>query len=72
MIVEEPETLNPNSFENLATILRSLGRRPNIEQYSNNDSAWKRKWLFTENGGGILSPVLKLIYNVHTCSKCNE
>ena len=39
MIVGEPETLNPNSFENLATILRFLGQRANIEQYSNNDSA---------------------------------
>ena len=64
--------LNLNSFENLATILRSLGRRGNMEQYSNDDNAWKRKWLFIENDGSILSLVLKLIYNVHKCSKCNE
>ena len=43
--------LNPNSFENLATILRSLGRRANIEQYSNDEKAQKRKWLFIENDG---------------------
>ena len=72
MIVQEPEMLNPNSFENLATILRSLGRPANIEQYSNDDNAWKRKWLFIENDSGILSPMLKLIHNVHKCSKCNE
>ena len=70
MIVGEPEMLNPNSFENLATILRPLGWHANIEQYSNDDNAQKRKWLFIEIDGDILSPVLKLIYNVHKCSKC--
>ena len=56
----------------MATIIRSLGRRANIEQYSSDNNARKRKWLFIENDGGILSLVLKLIYNVHKCSKCNK
>ena len=72
MIVGEPKMLNPNSFENLATILRSLGRHANIKAYSNDDNARKRKWLFIEDDGGIPIPALKLIYNVHKCSKCNE
>ena len=72
VIVGEPEMLNPNSFENLATILRSLGRRANIEQYSNDEKAQKRKWLFIENDGWILNPVLKFMYNIHKCSKCND
>ena len=60
MIVGEPKMQNPNSFGNLAIIVKSLGRRANIEQYSNDDNAQKRKRLIIENDGGILSPVFKV------------
>ena len=40
--VGELEMLNPNSFENLATILRSLGLWANVECYSIEQSTQKR------------------------------
>ena len=34
VMVGEPDMLNPNSFENLSVILRSLGTRAKIAKYS--------------------------------------
>ena len=65
--------LNPNSFENLSVILRSLSEPAKIAKYSpliSEDES--RKWIFIENDGGILNPVLKLIFNVYHCLDCNE
>ena len=63
---------NLNSFENLATILRSLGLPTNIKHYSNEQSMQRRMGLYIEKDGGILNLVLKLIYNVYQCARCNE
>ena len=69
----EPDMLNPNSFENLSVILHSLGECAKITTYSPLISeAESRKWIFIENDGGILNPVLKLIINVYGCLDCNE
>ena len=51
VLVGEPDMLNPNSFENLSTILETLGKRASIEKYSPDDSIEKQKWLFLENDG---------------------
>ena len=73
VMVGEPDMLNPNSFENLSVILRSLGQRAKIAKYSPLISeAESRKWVFIENVGGILNPVLKLIFNVYRCLDFNE
>ena len=65
--------LNPNSFENISVILRSLGQRAKIAKYSPLISeAESRKWVFIENDGGILNPVSKLIFNVYRCLGCND
>ena len=65
--------LNSNSFENLSPILRSLGQRAKIAKYSCLIyEAESRKWIFIENDGDILNPVLKLIFNVYHCLDCNE
>ena len=64
--------LNLNSFENLATILQSLGLPTNIKHYSNEQSMQKRMGLYIEEDGGILNLVLKRIYNVYQCARCNE
>ena len=73
VMVGEPDMLNPNSFENLSVVLRSLGTRAKIAKYSpdasDNES---RKWVFVENDVGILKPVLKLVFNVYRCLDCNE
>ena len=58
VVVGEPDMLNPNSFENLSSILQTLGRRGNIDRYATNDDVEKRKWIFIENDGGILNPCL--------------
>ena len=72
VLVGEPDMLNPNSFENLLTILQTLGKRASIEKCSPDDSIEKQKWLFLENDGRILNIVLKLIFNVYRCSECKE
>ena len=73
VMVGEPDILNPNSFENLSVILWSLGKRAKIAKYSPLISkAESRKWIFIENDGGILNPVLKLIFNVYCCLDCNK
>ena len=50
-MVGEPDMLNSNSFDNLSTILKTLGKRASIEKYSPDDSIEKQKWLFLENDG---------------------
>ena len=71
VMVGEPDMLNPNSFENLSVILRS--QRAKLAKYSPLISeAESRKWVFIENVGGILNPVLKLIFNVYRCLDFNE
>ena len=73
VMLGEPDMLNPNSFENLSVILHSLSERAKITKYSPLTSeAESRKWIFIENNGGILNPVLKLIINVYGCLDCNE
>ena len=73
VMMGEPDMLNPNSFENLSVILHSLSECAKITTYSPLISeAESRKWIFIENDGGILNPVLKLIINVYGCLDCNE
>ena len=62
VIVGKPNMLNPNSFENLASILQSLGKRAKTDRYTfSGENDEKRKWIFIENDGGLLVPVIKLI-----------
>ena len=49
LVVGEPDMLNPNGYENISTIMNSLGKRANIERYSSEENPIKRKWLFVEN-----------------------
>ena len=67
--VGEPDMVNPNSFENIATIIENIGRRSGIAKYSEESN---RQWLFLENDGGILFILLKLIFNVIKCQHCSE
>ena len=73
VMLGELHMLNPNSFENLSVFLRSLGQRAKISQCSPLISeAESRRWVFIENDGAILNPVLKLILNVYQCLDYNE
>ena len=69
VVVGEPDM---PSFENLSFILQTLGRRPDIDRYVANKTCQNRIWIFIENDGSILNPVLKLIYNVKRCTRCNR
>ena len=64
--------LNPNGYENIATIMYNIGKRAKIDQYTPSECNPECKWLFVENDGGILGPMVKLIFNVYRCSKCEE
>ena len=67
--VGEHDFVNPNSFENIATIIYNIGRRADIAKYN---TQGKRQWLFLENDGGIIFILLKLIFNVVKCQRCSE
>ena len=67
--VGEPDFLNPNSFQNIATILDNIGKRAEINKYC---PSGKRQWLFMENDGGILCVLLKLVFNVVRCEECKS
>ena len=69
--VREPDLVDPNSFENIATIIYYIGRRAGIAKFN---TRGKRQWLFLENDndGGITFILLKLIFNVIKCQRCNE
>ena len=67
--VGEPDFVNPNSFENIATIIYNIGRRADIAKCN---TRGKRQCLFLENDGGIIFILLKLIFNVIKCQRCNE
>ena len=55
VIVGEPDIMNPNSFKNIKQIVQNIATRAN------------RQWVFLENDGGILGPLLKLIFNTYRC-----
>ena len=40
--------------------------------YIDETDTCKRQWIFLENVGGILNPLLKLIFNSHLCKECHE
>ena len=67
--VGEHDFVNPNSFENIATIIYNIGRRADIAKCNTQS---KRQWSFLENDGGITSTLLKLIFSVIKCKRCNE
>ena len=68
IIVGDPDSLNPNSHDNITSILKSLGEKSGITKYSKNGT---RKWLYVENDCGILLPVFKLIHNLYRCPGCS-
>ena len=72
LIVGEPDMLNPNGYENISTIIYNIGKRAKIDRYAPSECNPECKWLFVENDGGILGPMMKLIFNVYRCSKCEE
>lgn len=63
----EPDIKNPNSYENVSSILRNIGFRAGIYKYDNNKS---RKWLFLEVDGTIYVIVEQLINNTYHCTQC--
>ena len=67
VVTGEPEMLNPNSYEAIAEIIRSIGQKLGITRYG----AGKREWVFMECDGGIYIIAEKLISNVFLCSTCN-
>ena len=67
--VGEPDFVNPNSFENIATINHNIGRRADIAKFN---TRGKPQWLFLENDGGIIFILLKLMFNVIKCQRCNQ
>lgn len=67
--VGEPVMLNPSGFENIATILRTIGKKAGIKKY---DEKGSRNWLLFENDGAIFTIIIKLIKNVLICPSCNE
>lgn len=70
--VGEPNMLNPNSFENLASVLQCFSKCPKIDWYTCSGENDEKKWIFIENDGGILVPVINLISSDYRCKICNE
>ena len=68
VVTGEPELLNPNSYEAVAQILRSMGQKAGITRYGGT----VREWIFMECDGGIYVLAEKLIFNVFLCGTCNE
>ena len=66
--VGEPELLNPNTYENIALILRNIGKNAGIKRYGGET----RSWQFTECDGGIYPVVMQLINNVLICEECQQ
>ena len=64
--------LNPNGYENISTIMYNIGKRAKIDRYMPSICNPEWKWLFVENDGGMLYPMMKFIFNVYRCSKCEE
>ena len=57
----------------VASILQSLDKRAKIDRYTRSgENDRKRKWIFIENDGGILVPVIKLISSIYRCKISNE
>ena len=54
----------PNGYENISTIMYDIGKRAKIDLYTPSECNPERKWLFFENDGGILGPMMKLIFDV--------
>ena len=69
VMVGEPDPLNPNSFANIACILRNIGKRAGVKKYCAHGT---REWIFIENDGGIYTILIKLITNVVQCLNCFE
>ena len=64
----EPHPVNPNSFSNIACILRKIGKRAGVKKYCEEGT---RKWIFVENDSGIYTILIKLIKN-DKCLQCSE
>ena len=63
----EPDFLIPNSYENIASILRNIGEHFGISRYGID-----KHWLYLECDGGIYTIVDKLIFNVLWCGCCKN
>ena len=50
----------------------NIGKCAEIDWYTPSECNPEHKLLFVENDGGILGPMMKLIFNVYCCSKCEE
>ena len=69
IVVGEPDLRNPSSFENIAEILRNIGKESGIAKY-NNELNSVRQWMYIECDGGIYPIVWQLIRNVLQCNTC--
>ena len=63
VVTGEPDMIKPNSIENIKRLLQILRVRAGIAISGTSDEENKREWLFVENDGGIVNPILKLIFN---------
>ena len=73
VITGEPDMVKPNSIENIKMILQNLGKHANIENVADDAvDGERRQWLFLENDGGILDPILKLVFKLRACEECDQ
>eukprot|EP00794_Sanderia_malayensis_P018435 gene18435-20284_t len=64
----EPDLVNPNDYENIAQILRNLGKRAGIKRYIAGGTG--RQWLIIEVDGLIYCIVEQLIFHTLHCPVC--
>ena len=73
VLTGEPDMIKPNSVENVKQLLFATGRRANISNFvGSNVDPDPREWMCFENDGGILGPILKLIFNLLRCLECKN
>ena len=64
----DPVFVNPNSFQNLALVLRHIGKVAGIKRYGGSE----REWLIICIDGLPYSMILQLIQKYFVCTECNE
>lgn len=64
----DPVFVNPNSFQNLALVLRHIGKVAGIKRYGGSE----REWLIICCDGLPYSMILQLTQDYIVCTECNE
>ena len=64
--------MNPNSYENIKTVLRNIGEECGISRYCDNPTEADRQWILTVCDGLPMSLIINLIHDSLICGHCKE